>query len=130
MRSKRRKWLVMKAYSSERHSCFSRNERVEREREKLCNVQGGKKEKKKGTEEETVEDKYKTIFIWLRKNKICVFKEKKRKYSVFVAWVLWNKLIYSTFGEFFCLFWSQPALLDHFSTYHFYFIAFTKLILT
>ena len=27
---------LMKAYSSERHSCFGRNERVERERERNC----------------------------------------------------------------------------------------------
>ncbi len=52
MRSKRRKWFVMKAYSSERHGYFGRN------------VWRGKKEKKKGSEEGTVEDKYIYIYIY------------------------------------------------------------------
>ena len=42
----------MKAYSSERHGYFGRN------------VWRGKKEKKKGSEEGTVEDKYIFIYIY------------------------------------------------------------------
>jgi hypothetical protein len=57
MRSKGRKWFVMKAYSSERHGYFGRN------------VWRGKKEKKKGSEEGTVED---NIYIYIYIYSVCV----------------------------------------------------------
>ena len=47
MRSKRRKWFVMKAYSSERHACFGRNERLERERENCVMYREERRRKRK-----------------------------------------------------------------------------------